>query len=77
MNQPNQHSNSALTLAPITTTNGRATGFSGTVLNTLYIWQQRARERQHLHQLSDHMLKDIGLSRVDVLSEANKPFWLA
>jgi uncharacterized protein YjiS (DUF1127 family) len=38
-------------------------------------WLERTRQRRHLGQLSDHMLKDIGLSRADVESETAKPFW--
>jgi uncharacterized protein YjiS (DUF1127 family) len=38
-------------------------------------WIERARQRRHLSELSDHMLKDIGLSRADVEAEAAKPFW--
>jgi uncharacterized protein YjiS (DUF1127 family) len=38
-------------------------------------WLERARQRRHLSELSDHMLKDIGLSRADVEAEAVKPFW--
>ena len=41
----------------------------------LLTWQQRARDRRQLESLSDHMLRDIGLSRADVLAEASKPFW--
>ena len=41
----------------------------------LLTWQQRARDRQQLQSLSDHMLRDIGLSRADVFLEASKPFW--
>ncbi|MGH6903812.1 MAG: DUF1127 domain-containing protein [Geminicoccaceae bacterium] len=26
-------------------------------------------------QLSDHMLRDIGLTRADAWAEADKPFW--
>ncbi len=32
-------------------------------------------ERQSLLGLSDHTLKDIGLSRADAFREANKPWW--
>ena len=39
------------------------------------IWLERARQRRQLQQLSDHMLKDIGLSRADVEAEVTKPFW--
>jgi uncharacterized protein YjiS (DUF1127 family) len=41
----------------------------------LLVWYQRARERRQLECLSDHMLRDIGLSRADVMAEATKPFW--
>jgi uncharacterized protein YjiS (DUF1127 family) len=39
-------------------------------------WFERVRQRRHLGELSDHMLKDIGLSRADVEAEIAKPFWL-
>ena len=39
------------------------------------LWHERARQRRHLQFLSDHMLRDIGLIRADVLAEADKPFW--
>jgi uncharacterized protein YjiS (DUF1127 family) len=38
-------------------------------------WFERARQRRHLGELSEHMLKDIGLSRADVEVEVAKPFW--
>ena len=41
----------------------------------LLVWQQRARDRRQLQSLSDHMLRDIGLTRADVFAEASKPFW--
>jgi uncharacterized protein YjiS (DUF1127 family) len=41
----------------------------------LLVWHERARQRRQLETLSDHMLRDIGLSRADVLAEATKPFW--
>ena len=44
-------------------------------IDLLLIWQQRARDRRQLESLSDHMLRDIGLSRADVFAEASKPFW--
>jgi uncharacterized protein YjiS (DUF1127 family) len=43
---------------------------------TLLLWHERARERRHLQSLSDHMLRDMGLTRADVLAEADKPFWV-
>jgi len=36
---------------------------------------ERARSRQQLRELSDHMLRDIGLRREDVGYEFPKPFW--
>jgi uncharacterized protein YjiS (DUF1127 family) len=39
------------------------------------LWCARARSRQELRELSDHMLKDIGLRREDVGYEFPKPFW--
>lgn len=38
-------------------------------------WQMRSLERQQLRSLSEHTLKDIGLSRADTVREADKPFW--
>jgi uncharacterized protein YjiS (DUF1127 family) len=38
-------------------------------------WFERVRQRRQLGELSDHMLKDIGLSRADVEAEVAKPFW--
>jgi uncharacterized protein YjiS (DUF1127 family) len=38
-------------------------------------WLERAHQRRHLAQLSDHMLKDIGLTRAEVEAEILKPFW--
>jgi uncharacterized protein YjiS (DUF1127 family) len=38
-------------------------------------WHERARQRRHLESLNDRMLRDIGLTRADVLAEASKPFW--
>jgi uncharacterized protein YjiS (DUF1127 family) len=41
----------------------------------LLIWRERAQQRRQLERLNDHMLRDIGLTRADVLAEASKPFW--
>jgi Domain of unknown function (DUF1127). len=40
-------------------------------------WGARSRERRLLLELDDRMLRDIGLSRTDVLREQMKPFWRA
>ena len=38
-------------------------------------WARTARERRHLAEMSDHMLRDIGLTRAEALDEAARPFW--
>jgi uncharacterized protein YjiS (DUF1127 family) len=45
------------------------------VIDCLWEWRGRARERRQLSELSDVMLKDIGISRADASSEFEKPFW--
>ncbi len=40
-----------------------------------YRWRQLRRERHALSQLSDDMLKDIGISRDAVRREVRRPFW--
>lgn len=44
-------------------------------LERLAIWRARARSRAELMTLSDHMLKDIGLSRSEAYREYSKSFW--
>lgn len=36
---------------------------------------ERSRQRQALMNLDDWMLKDIGLTRLDMERETEKPFW--
>ena len=50
-------------------------GHFGRLVQTLLLWHERARQRRHLQDLSDDMLRDIGLTRADVLAETDKPFW--
>jgi uncharacterized protein YjiS (DUF1127 family) len=38
-------------------------------------WQQRARERAQLRAMGERELRDLGLTRGDVLVETDKPFW--
>jgi uncharacterized protein YjiS (DUF1127 family) len=42
---------------------------------TLLRWQELSRQRRALEELDDRLLKDIGLTRADVLQEATRPFW--
>jgi uncharacterized protein YjiS (DUF1127 family) len=39
------------------------------------VWLERARQRRHLGQLDDRLLRDIGLSRAEVENEIARPFW--
>lgn len=45
------------------------------MLDGLLTWHERWRQRRALAGLTDHMLRDIGLSRADVAMELDKPFW--
>lgn len=39
------------------------------------VWHARARQRRDLAELEPRLLRDIGLSRIDAILEAAKPFW--
>jgi uncharacterized protein YjiS (DUF1127 family) len=43
--------------------------------DTLLQWLELYRQRRALGSLSDHMLKDLGLSRSDAGRESGKRFW--
>jgi uncharacterized protein YjiS (DUF1127 family) len=40
-------------------------------------WLHRIESRRDLAALTDRELRDIGITRVDALGEAEKPFWRA
>jgi uncharacterized protein YjiS (DUF1127 family) len=40
-------------------------------------WSLRKQQRRALLELSDHMLKDIGIGRGEAYREGRKPFWRA
>ena len=42
---------------------------------TVSYWRERARQRRRLMQLPDDRLRDIGISRLDAIREAQKSFW--
>lgn len=46
-------------------------------VTTVSNWFDRTLHRRELMNLDDHLLKDIGLTRWDVLREYEKPFWKA
>jgi len=45
------------------------------IVAAIQLWRGRARSRPQLRELSDHMLKDIGLRRDDVGYDFPKLFW--
>ncbi len=45
------------------------------VVAVLLAWSERHRMRRGLAALSEHSLRDIGLSRDEIMREAEKPFW--
>ena len=46
-----------------------------TALTRFSEWQERAEQRTHLAGMDERMLKDIGVTQVDAVREATKPFW--
>jgi uncharacterized protein YjiS (DUF1127 family) len=48
---------------------------SASLLRHMLAWLERARGRRALLALDDWVLKDIGLTRADVMHETDKPFW--
>ncbi len=46
------------------------------MLTVLGEWQHRSSQREHLGDLDDRLLKDMGLTQSDVFREARKPFWV-
>jgi uncharacterized protein YjiS (DUF1127 family) len=47
----------------------------GQACEAVLTWAERAHQRRQLAELSDYMLRDIGLTRADVAGETRKPFW--
>jgi uncharacterized protein YjiS (DUF1127 family) len=45
--------------------------------DAILLWQERARGRRQLLLLDEHVLRDIGITRLQAEAEANKPFWRA
>ena len=45
------------------------------LVETLFAWQDRAKQRHQLAQLDDRELADIGVSYAAASAEADKPFW--
>jgi uncharacterized protein YjiS (DUF1127 family) len=45
------------------------------ILAALHQWRRISRDRAELASFDERMLRDIGVTRVDVWREINKPFW--
>jgi uncharacterized protein YjiS (DUF1127 family) len=47
------------------------------LLEIWLLWTERSRQRAGLRDIADdpHLLADLGLTRDEVLDQANKPFW--
>lgn len=45
------------------------------LFDQVFTWLDRARQRRHLGELDDRLLRDIGLSRAEVENEVSRPFW--
>ena len=56
---------------------GICAAWSWRIADTLMLWRERRRQRHAVSALSDHMLRDLGLSRADVSRESGKRFWEA
>ncbi len=50
-------------------------GLATRLFDQLLAWHDRARQRRHLGELDDRLLRDIGLSRTEVEHEISRPFW--
>jgi uncharacterized protein YjiS (DUF1127 family) len=46
-----------------------------TLLATVRLWRERRRSRQHLGELDDRGLADVGLTRAQQRGECAKSFW--
>jgi uncharacterized protein YjiS (DUF1127 family) len=57
--------------------NHHGSGFFAQLSETFHTWRERQRQRRELAQWTDRDLHDVGLSRSDIIHEAEKPFWRA
>jgi uncharacterized protein YjiS (DUF1127 family) len=58
-------------------TNHHVPGVLAQLSETLHVWRQRYQTRQELSHWTERDLHDVGLSRGDIVHEAEKPFWRA
>jgi Uncharacterized conserved small protein len=68
----------ALAVGPVRGTHAALRGAARMVvwlLEAATVLIERHRQRHSLAALDDRLLRDVGLSRVDVSRECEKPFW--
>lgn len=58
-------------------TNHHAPGIWERLGASVQLWRERYRGRHELASWSERDLHDLGLSRGDIVSEIDKPFWRA
>ncbi len=47
------------------------------VIDTWLLWQRRADDRRRLIEMAPHLWRDVGVDRLQLEREAQKPFWRA
>jgi uncharacterized protein YjiS (DUF1127 family) len=57
--------------------NHHGSGILNELVETLHVWRERVRSRRELAQWTERDLHDVGISRSDIVHEAEKPFWRA
>ena len=55
----------------------RTAGIGEGLFSLIGEWLRRIESRRELADLGDRALRDIGITRVDAMREAEKPFWRA
>ncbi len=46
------------------------------IANVITLWSHRARSRQHLVEMDDYLLRDLGITRAEAEEESLKRFWM-
>ena len=49
--------------------------FGGRFFETIREWRRRCRSRRELSKLGERDLRDVRLTRCEIMSETSKPFW--
>lgn len=58
-------------------TRAKAGSLAVRLFDQVAAWLERSRQRRHLGELDDRLLRDIGVSRAEVEHEVSLPFWQA